>query len=1053
MAGGKSKSGENSVEPITAFVQSEDLIPSTQQEKQALESIYKILLQSSGVDFSNYRQSTIMRRLSRRMGLSKQNSIEEYLGFLNSNSNEIDLLYNDLLLFFTEFFRDPHIFETLKEKIFPKLIDNRSVKSPIRIWVPGCSTGEEVYSLAICLYEFLEENKSKATVQIFGTDLVERHIVKARLALYSVKINKSISPDRLERFFDQTSDGLKVTKYIREMCVFAAQDVTRDPPFPNIDLVSCRNLLIYFSEAFQETAIPLFHFALKSTGYLMLGSSETMGKFPDLFSKVDQKANIYSKRNSGTKPMYRFPLLPALSIAKAPYGKISSGIERTPYDEVDISRQIDNILIDTYAPPGVFVDSNMQIREFRGKTSPYLAPAKGEASLKLSKMAEEGLIPDLYVAIEEAKKKQGKVKKKNITFKQDGDINTIDICVIPVPDKLGLETCFLILFEEPAIPVSSDLADYSEISSIDDPQNVELMRLKHELQSTKEHLQAIIEEKDEVNQELWSANEEVQSTNEELQSVNEEMEAAKEELESGNEELIALNEELHTKNIEVGFAQQRFETLFKHSPSPVALSALPERKFVDVNDAFLTITGYSRQEIIGRTSAELGLFANQKQQLEISECMSTTGAVENMEIQIRRKDGTILDGLFRGGLVEIQDCQHFLTTVADITDRKQLESDLRQAYKMESLGTLTGGIAHDFNNILSIILGNTELALDETPVSNSTHSNLVEVKNACVRAAGIVTQLLSFNRKIDHELRPVDLTMIMKDTLTLLRATLPTTIEIRNNIPNTVQMILADPIQMNQVLMNLCINASQAMEETGGRIDIAIEPEFLEESLFSGNTKLTVGDYVKITVKDNGPGIEPNIIDRIFDPYFTTRGTQQSSGMGLATVHGIVKNHGGAIIAEIELGKGVTFRAFLPLSENINGIETEIQKEIPLGTETILFIDDELPIVNMARQMLKRLGYKVEARTSPDEAVELFQSNPESFDLVITDMTMPQMTGVILAEKLMEIQKDIPVIICSGHSSQMDEEKAKALGIAAYIMKPVVKSVIARAIRKVLDKQ
>jgi len=625
--------------------------------------------------------------------------------------------------------------------------------------------------------------------------------------------------------------------------VFATQDVTRDPPFPNIDLVSCRNLLIYFSDVFQETAIPLFHFALRPSGFLMLGSSETMGKFPELFSNVDQKANIYAKRNSGTKPMYRFPALPALSLSKAPYAKIKQSMPGNHVQKDDFSKKIDDILMETYIPPGVLVDNNMLIREFRGKTSSYLSPTQGEASLKLSRMAEEGLIPDLYVAIEEAKKKQEKIKKKNITFTKDGEIKTVDISVIPVPEPTGIETCFLILFEDSITQLSPHTSVDMETETIDQKRKDELCSLRRELQSTKEHLQSIIEEKDEVNQELWSANEEVQSTNEELQSVNEEMEAAKEELESSNEELIALNEELHAKNIEIGMAQQRFEKLFKHSPSPAALSVLPGRKFVDANDAFVSMMGYSRQELIGKTSNGLNLFVCQKQQLEIAEQLAEKGTVSNIEIQLYRKDGTKLDGIFKGEVVEIQETPHFLATIVDITERKRLESDLRQAYKMDSLGTLTGGIAHDFNNILSIILGNTELALDDTPVWNSTYTNLEEVKKSCVRAAGIIKQLLSFNRKTDNELRPVDLTIVVRSTLNLLRSSIPTTIDIRKKIPHTIQMILADTGQINQVIMNLCINALQAMEETGGLIEVIVEPDFLKKAMTIGNIKLPAGEY------------------------------------------------------------------------------------------------------------------------------------------------------------------------------------------------------------------
>lgn len=422
-----------------------DLMPTSPDEHKALEGIFKILLKSSRVNFVHYRQSTVLRRLTRRVGLCKKETFQEYLSLLENKPNEIELLYDDLLLSFTEFFRDPHVFETLKVKICPRLTENRPAKSPIRVWVPGCSTGEEVYSLAICFHEYLEKSKSNATAQFFGTDLVERHIVAARTALYPDKIRKYVSEERIERFFDQTGDGLKVSKFIREMCVFASQDVTQDPPFPNIDLVSCRNLLIYFNEAFQETAMPLFHFSLKPTGYLLLGTSETMGRFPHLFNSFDQKANVFTKVRSRTKPLYRFPVSPTISKYRNTYEKISTASPGKASD-MDITKRIDEILLDIYAPPGILVDSNMQIRHFRGITSPYIQPSKGEASFKLSKMAEEGLIPDLYVAIEEAKKKQGKIRKRNITFKQGNEIKTIDISVIPITDSFNSDIHYLILF-------------------------------------------------------------------------------------------------------------------------------------------------------------------------------------------------------------------------------------------------------------------------------------------------------------------------------------------------------------------------------------------------------------------------------------------------------------------------------------------------------------------------------------------------------------------------------------------------------------------------------
>ena len=393
-----------------------------------------------------------------------------------------------------------------------------------------------------------------------------------------------------------------------------------------------------------------------------------------------------------------------------------------------------------------------------------------------------------------------------------------------------------------------------------------------------------------------------------------------------------------------------------------------------------------------------------------------------------------------------------LTIFHDITKIKDIEAQLRQSRKMESIGTLAGGIAHDFNNLLYIISGNAELALEDIPEWNPAHASLEEIKSATLKAAGIAKQLLNFSRKTDQEMKPIGAVTIIKDALKFLRSTIPTTIDIQKHLPDADITILADPIQINQIMMNLCINASQAMEDTGGIMEIIVETVSLDEEAADSYPDLTAGDYLKITVNDTGPGIDPEIIERIFDPYFTTKEMGKGSGMGLSIVHGIVQNHSGAISVDSKLGKGTTFSILFPAVDEKPKIETETINKIPRGHETILFVDDEKSIANMAQKMLKHLGYKVETSLNPLQALDLFKSKPEYFDLVITDMTMPQMTGAKLSEKLIEIRFNIPVIICTGHSSLIDEEKAKQFGIAGYVMKPVSMSIIAKTIRKVLEK-
>lgn len=393
-----------------------------------------------------------------------------------------------------------------------------------------------------------------------------------------------------------------------------------------------------------------------------------------------------------------------------------------------------------------------------------------------------------------------------------------------------------------------------------------------------------------------------------------------------------------------------------------------------------------------------------------------------------------------------------LTILRDITDTKTMEAQLQQARKMESIGTIAAGVAHDFNNILYMITGNAKLALEDIPEGHPVHVNLKEIKSAGLRAAGIVKQLLNFSRKADVELRPIGAITVTKDVVKFLRSTIPSSIEIRKHFPDSEITILGDPVQINQVMMNLCMNASQEMEETGGIIEITVDTESLQEGASSNLSDLTSGEYLKITISDTGPGIDPEIIDRIFDPYFTTKDVGKGSGMGLAVVHGIVKNHNGAITVASQPGEGAIFTVYFPISAEKFVKEVKSPDKIPRGDESIIFVDDEASIAKMGGQMLERLGYEVETKTNPVEVLDLFKSNPDQYDLIITDMTMPQMTGVKLSEKLKAVRSDIPIIVCTGHSSLIDEEKAKTIGIEGFAMEPIVLRDIARVVRSVLDK-
>ena len=383
-------------------------------------------------------------------------------------------------------------------------------------------------------------------------------------------------------------------------------------------------------------------------------------------------------------------------------------------------------------------------------------------------------------------------------------------------------------------------------------------------------------------------------------------------------------------------------------------------------------------------------------------------------------------------------------------ERMRLESQLRQAQKMEAIGNLAGGIAHDFNNILSSVIGFTELALEEVKEGTPLEDKLQEVYTAGNRAKDLVKQILAFSRQSNEEPKPVQVGTIVKEVLKLIRSTIPTTIEIRENIESH-SLIMGDPSQIHQLLMNLCANASQAMENTGGILEV-----WLTDVVHNGQSPLPAselrsGSYIKLSISDNGPGISPDIIGSIFDPYFTTKNPGEGTGMGLATVHGIVRTYGGEITVDSELGKGTTFSVYLPVTKKRDAYRPNEQGDLPSGNERILLVDDELAIAKMNRQLLERMGYRVTVRTSSVEALELFRFKPDDFDLVITDMAMPNMTGDELAMELIALRSDIPVILCTGFSKNISAEKAAKIGIKAFAYKPVVKAELAKTVRKVLD--
>ncbi len=527
-------------------------------DKASLAPILELLRGATGVDFSQYKVNTLQRRISRRMLLQRKDGIDTYAEFARQNRAELDALYQDILISVTSFFRDPEMFAALKGSVLPALLAGRSAQEPLRVWVLGCSTGEEAYSYAMVLTEFLEAEHESASAQVFATDLNASSIERARAGVYSRDRLHSVSRERLRRFFIEQNGELRVSKSIRDMCVFSPHNVMSDPPFSRMDIVSCRNLLIYLEPELQQRVLPVLHYALKPKGFLVLGASESIGRFGDLFSAADSKQKIFAKKpGSGGVP--RMPLFNARSVsgaaglAKPPQveGLARSAARWTTPPSTDVHKEADRLLA-TFAPPAVLVNAELEILQFRGDTEPFLAPAQGKASHSVLKMAREELRVPLRTLLHRAKKENAPAREDGVRVNSLGRRREVSLEVLPVRGATTLDGCLLVLFLEAGAERDPRPKAVALRAPASEPSNANVARLEQELASTREHLQALMEQFEAANEELQASNEEAQSANEELQSINEELETSKEEIQSSNEELTTVNEELRNRNAELG---------------------------------------------------------------------------------------------------------------------------------------------------------------------------------------------------------------------------------------------------------------------------------------------------------------------------------------------------------------------------------------------------------------------------------------------------------------------------------------------------------------------
>lgn len=580
------------------------ITPEPERVEAELQSILRVLRRSTGVDFTRYKTATIKRRIQRRMAIRHAPDLAAYLALLGENPEEAKHLHDDILIHVTRFFREPESFAALRDTVFPKLLQTHREEGPIRAWVPGCSSGEEAYSLAITLLDVLEKHQATASIVVFATDLSQRMIEQARAGCYPDSIASDVPPEQLRRYFVKVEGGYRVSTEVRERCVFARQDITRDPPFSKLDIVMCRNLLIYLSQPAQRKITELFHYALLPHGVLVLGRSETIGQLPELFSVVDSRWKIYQRKQ--TAPVQHrvdFGVHDSEPLVETRKLLARSGF-RERREPRDFHSEANRMLLERYVPPLAIVDEGFRIVRTQGRTAPFLELSPGDASLDVMRMIRPALTAPLRSALREVRDTGISVRKEGVEVRSETGLRTVTLEVSRVGSVDGYH--YLILFEERE-PSLTDTA-LSPMHAVASGQQTALEQLQIELTDTRAELQALIQELEAANEELQSANEEILSSNEELQSTNEELDTAREELQATNEELGTVNDELQSRNTELSRANGDLLNLLDSVDIPIVMvtSDLTIRRFTHAAGRTLNLIPSDVGRPIGHIKPNIG---------------------------------------------------------------------------------------------------------------------------------------------------------------------------------------------------------------------------------------------------------------------------------------------------------------------------------------------------------------------------------------------------------------------------------------------------------------
>jgi two-component system, chemotaxis family, CheB/CheR fusion protein len=1043
------------------------------EDGEGLARILEQLRATGGTDFSAYKKTTLRRRIARRMAVTRVETLLEYARYLEGNATEATALYQDCLISVTSFFRDPEVFEVLSEQIFSTLLQDRPSDAPLRVWVPGCATGEEAYSIAMCLLERMAKLSRNPTLQIFATDLSEGALAKAREGKYLVNIARDVSAERLQRFFTKVGDCYQISKGIREMCVFARHDLTRDPPYSRLDLISCRNVLIYLEPRLQDVVFATFHYALKPDGFLLVGPAETVGTSGPLFTAVDEKRRIYS-RNAVDGP----PRL--LSVLGTRNRSRTGSQQPSPKPAIsEVPREVDRMLLSRFGPPAVVVDEGLRVLEFRGDTSPFLDHGHGKATLSLERLVRKGLLMELRQAIADARRSDAAVRKAGLQVHHRQNLQSVNIEVVPIKGRAAAERCLLVLFETAGTSPLAEPSTPAAFEATGDARDVELERLGQGLAQTTEYVHTLVREHESALEELQSTTEEALSSNEELQSLNEELQTAKEEIQSANEELATLNQELQDRNAQLGRSNEDIQRgldsaneLVDTVPGPLVIldSQLRiEKGNVAFYEIFKTKADFAR----GRGLGELGERAWGKPELSQALRGVLEGAtLEDLQLEVSLPGiGSRAISLRARRLHPDRDATgRLLVAIEDHTEVKRAEQGREDLLKLEHAARtraeasdhlkneFVATASHELRGPLTVISGwMNVLVAAGTDVEPATLAKALAAIGRGVAAQGrLISDLLDHSSMVAGKLElrraPIDLFAVAEAALVGVRAAAAAKdIDVQLKRDSSPCVVLGDFDRMQQIFWNLFLNAVK-FTPPGGAVYISLA---------------RVANEMHLSVRDTGCGISPEFLPHVFDRFRQAEGSsaraQPGLGLGLTLVQELVELHGGRVCAESAgVNQGSTFTLHLPIPALLMQPEpvVVVPPSAPGKAETIppppvepassprhemlhgtrlLVVDDEVDARDALVALLERYGAEVRSAATVAEAIAALKASLP--DVLISDIGMPGSDGYELIRHVRRLPADaggrLPSLAVSGYATDAHRKKVLSTGFHGLLEKPV----------------